>query len=80
MATAQRDAVFRGKFKLRFVEPRRQALRQLLLENEEHVSSANAEAAVVALFGALWYRLLLDEPLDDKFARRLAKVILDGLH
>lgn len=80
MATAQRDPVFRELFKSRFIEPRRQALRQLLLQNEQHISPANAEAAVVALFGALWYRLLLDEPLDAKFARSLAKVVLDGLH
>ena len=79
MATAQRDAVFREAFKLRLIEPRRQALRRLLLEPGQRVSPANADAAVVALFGALWYRLLLDEPLDARFAQRLTNVVLDGL-
>src|SRR5947199_331051 len=33
------------------------------------------DAAVAALFGALWYRLLLGEPLDDGYAAALAGLI-----
>lgn len=80
MAIAQRDAAFREQFKARFIEPRRRALRRVLVEGDRHVSPANADATVIALFGALWYRLLLDEPLDAAFARRLVALVLDGLH
>jgi len=79
MATAQRDAAFHEQFKLRLIEPRRHALRRVLAESERHVSAENLDAAVVALFGALWYRLLLDEPLDVAFAGRLVNIVLDGV-
>jgi hypothetical protein len=29
---------------------------------------------VVALYGAVWYRLLLDEPLDDGFMSGMIKL------
>lgn len=79
MATAQSDPEFRELFKARFIEPRRQALRGVLLDDGRQIPAANVDAAVIALFGALWYRLLLDEPLDSAFARRLVALVLHGL-
>ncbi len=40
---------------------------------------ADIDAATVALYGAVWYRLLLDDPMDDAYADRLAAVIVGGL-
>ncbi|RFB79365.1 TetR/AcrR family transcriptional regulator [Methylovirgula sp. 4M-Z18] len=82
MASAQRHGEFRQAFKTRFIEPRRSALTLVLLsglERGEIPPDADLEAAVIALYGAVWYRLLLDEPLDLTFGRRLADTVLNGL-
>jgi AcrR family transcriptional regulator len=79
MAIAQDDAAFRVLFKAQLVEPRRDALRRFLRKGCPDASPRAIDAAVVALFGALWYRLLLDEPLDAAFAKQLATLVLDGL-
>jgi len=31
-------------------------------------------------YGGLWYRLLLDESLDQEFAERLIDLVLNGLN
>jgi hypothetical protein len=36
--------------------------------------SAARKASVVALYGAVWYRLLSDEPLDDGFISGMIKL------
>lgn len=66
MAESQFDDVLRGELRARLIEPRRAVLRRAL---ERHgVSDArDRETLVTALYGALWYRLLIDEPLDEKF-------------
>jgi AcrR family transcriptional regulator len=82
MASAQSDAEFRRTFKTRFIEPRRRSLAALLqlgIERGELASDCDIEAAVIALYGAVWYRLLLDEPMDHTFAQRLGNTILTGL-
>lgn len=82
MATAQHDAAFRKVFRSRFIEPRRDALRDLLrtaIRDGLLPQDADIEPAVIALFGAVWYRLLLDENLDADFSERLASIILEGL-
>jgi hypothetical protein len=33
----------------------------------DFTDTCRSKALVVALYGAVWYRLLLDEPLDDGF-------------
>jgi hypothetical protein len=35
---------------------------------------------LAAVYGAMWYRLMLDESLDDDFADRLAAFAVAGLH
>ncbi len=82
MASAQSDTEFRRAFKTRFIEPRRRSLMALLqlgIGRGELASGCDIEAAVIALYGAVWYRLLLDEPMDHTFAQRLADTILSGL-
>jgi AcrR family transcriptional regulator len=82
MATAQLDAEFRESFRDQFILPRRSALKVLLHSSSElrDVEDADIEAAVIALYGAVWYRLLLDEPFDASFGQRLAHILLAGLH
>jgi AcrR family transcriptional regulator len=82
MAQAQGDPVFRDLFRDRFIRPRRAALRRLLVrarQRGELRDGAAIDVAVAALYGALWYRLLLDEPLDRRFARQLTDTLLAGL-
>ena len=82
MAWAQQDPEFRASFRARFIEPRRAALRGILeraLNGDQKDADRALNAAVIALYGAVWYRLLLDEPVDAQFASELARVILNGL-
>lgn len=82
MATAQHDPEFRASFRTRFIEPRRNALRGLLAKAAADgllPPGADIDAATIALYGAVWYRLLLDEPMDDACSDRLAAVIVGGL-
>lgn len=82
MATAQHDPEFRDAFRTRFIEPRRQALRHLLADAIADgllPPGADVEIATIALYGAVWYRLLLDEPMGADYAERLAALIVGGL-
>jgi AcrR family transcriptional regulator len=78
MAYAQLDADFRRLFYERLIAPRRQALRRVLEEaaaENEIAANADLELLVTVIYGAMWYRLLLDEPLDRRFAVRLADLL-----
>jgi AcrR family transcriptional regulator len=85
MAHAQEDVAFRETFRKRFIAPRRAALSALIVgaaghgERPARVATANIDAAVIAAYGAVWYRLLLDEPLDRGLAGSLATVLVLGL-
>ncbi|MDP9034428.1 MAG: TetR/AcrR family transcriptional regulator [Myxococcota bacterium] len=83
MAHAQGDAGFREDFRTRFIGPRRAALAHVIVEaavrDGAKITAADVDAAVIALFGALWYRLLLGEPLDADLATRLARLLSAGL-
>jgi AcrR family transcriptional regulator len=66
MAEAQFDTALRAELKTRLIERRRDAFRRTLIR--AGISDPRQrEALVLALYGAVWYRLLLDEPLDDTF-------------
>ena len=75
MAEAQFDATLRAKVKARLIEPRREALRRCLA----HVGVApkHREGLVFAIYGALWYRLFMDEPLDATFIKRMTALARD---
>ena len=82
MATAQQDEGFRASFRTRFIEPRRGALRSLLqtaISDGLLPFNADIEVATIALFGTVWYRLLLDEPMNDGYPDRLAALVVGGL-
>lgn len=76
MAEAQFDAALRDKVRARLVEPRREALRRCLAANG--VEPARREALVLAIYGAVWYRLFMDEPLDAAFVRRMTALARGG--
>lgn len=73
MAYAQHDPEFRIQLRDRFIAPRREALRSRLESGPNPVP--DPDVAIAAIYGALWYRLLLDEPLDDDFAVRLSQAL-----
>ena len=86
MAEAQLDGAFAERFRA-FIETRRSALRAVLAR---HVASGakgdgskvevQLDAMVDMLFGAFWYRLLLDHaPLDSAFADTLGSLAENGL-
>jgi AcrR family transcriptional regulator len=82
MAMAQHDGDFRRIFRQNFVEPRRLAFAQLLegaIADGLFPCEHDLEAISTALFGAIWLRLLLDEPLDSEFAGRLTAIVVDGI-
>ena len=70
MGQAQFDAEMRALLLQRLIEPRRDALRTVLRDCGVK-SPRQREALVLAIYGALWYRLLLDEPLDKRFVESL---------
>jgi AcrR family transcriptional regulator len=70
MAETQSDPGLRILLRREFFEPRRNDLRRIL---EARIpDSAKLEALTEAVYGAIWLRLLLDEPLDEKLADDLA--------
>jgi AcrR family transcriptional regulator len=83
MAWAQYDPEFRRSFRERFIEPRRSMLRSVIAlaipGDRGARSDAAIDTAVMAVYGAVWYRLLLDEPFDPAFAQRLTDVVIEGL-
>jgi len=82
MAWAQHDPEFLISFRERFIKPRRAVLRSIVmrtLNGHPRDTERTLHAAVVALYGAVWYRLLLDEPFDAQFGADLTRVILNGL-
>jgi len=82
MASAQGNSGFRIAFKTRFIDPRRRALTALLedaITRGELPFGSDLEAAVIALYGAVWYRLLLDEPFDPSFSARVSRLVVGGL-
>jgi len=70
MAEAQADSLLLVASREETMEPQRAALRRIL---ENRISDPNQrEELLAAIHGAVWTRLLLDEPLDQEFAERLA--------
>jgi AcrR family transcriptional regulator len=70
MGEAQLDAQLLMSLRERLIEPQRAALRRILEASIPDASSR--EGMVVAISGAIWCRLLLDEPLDEQLAIQLA--------
>jgi AcrR family transcriptional regulator len=76
MAEAQFDPELRQKLKTRLIEPRREAFRRCLAH--AGVEARHREGLVLAIYGALWYRLFLDEALDAGFVRRMTALVRES--
>jgi AcrR family transcriptional regulator len=70
IAEAQFDPKLRAMLRERLLEPRRESLRQVLAART--LDAHRREALVAAIYGAVWHRLLLDEPVDEALALKLA--------
>jgi AcrR family transcriptional regulator len=70
IAEAQFDPRLRAMLKERMIEPRREHLRRALATRA--LDAHRREALIAAILGAIWHRLLLDEPLDEALALELA--------
>lgn len=79
MAHAQLDPEFAALWRERFIAPRRAALAQTLTTAGQHgepPARLDPEVIVDLLFGAMWYRLLIDHaPLDEAYARQLVVAV-----
>ena len=73
MAEAQFDPELRQRLKLRLIEPRREAFRRCLMH--AGIKAKHRDGLVLAVYGALWYRLLLDEPLDAGFVGQMTTLV-----
>jgi AcrR family transcriptional regulator len=70
LAAAQADADLLGAIRSQVVEPRAAALRAIL--RRRVTAAERIETLIAAIDGAIWRRLMLGDPLDEDFARRLA--------
>ena len=79
MAEAQLDTAFARSFAT-FIDTRRGVLRSIVLRHLPLSRHGEIEATVDMLFGAMWYRLLVEHAeLDEPFARTLATLAARGL-
>jgi len=79
MAEVQLDRDFAGMFRRDFVEPRRDALREIFARAQargEIEGMDGADLWIDIAFGVLWYRLLVPlGPLDDALADHLSVIL-----
>jgi AcrR family transcriptional regulator len=83
VATAQADAEFAELYLERFVRPRRDAMRPILLraiDRGEIPRSVDLEIALDLIYGPIYHRMLHGHaPLDERFARNVVDTILAGI-
>jgi AcrR family transcriptional regulator len=83
VATAQADAEFAELYLERFVRPRRDAMRPVLLravERGEIPRNIDLEVALDLIYGPIYHRMLHGHaPLDERFARSLVDSIIAGI-
>ncbi len=83
VATAQADAEFAELYIERFVRPRRDAMRPVLLRavgRGEIPANMDLEVALDLIYGPIYHRMLHGHaPLDERFARNLVDSIIAGI-
>jgi AcrR family transcriptional regulator len=83
VATAQADPEFAELYLERFVRPRRDAMRPILLraiERGEIRKDIDLEVALDLIYGPIYHRMLHGHaPLDERFARSVVDTILAGI-
>jgi AcrR family transcriptional regulator len=71
IAEAQHDPALRVALKHQLLDPRRAALRRCLPSHR----AAERELIIGAVYGAVLYQLLLDEPLGAAFVRGVTRMV-----
>jgi AcrR family transcriptional regulator len=83
VATAQADAEFAELYLERFVRPRRDAMRSVLLravDRGEIPADIDLEVALDLIYGPIYHRMLHGHaPLDERFARNVVDTIIAGI-
>ena len=83
LGEAQFDAELAEAFHTRWITPRREAAKGVIrsaLRNRELRPDVDLDQAPDALYGGLYYRLMIGSgPLSDTCVRGLFSVVLDGL-
>ncbi|QBD78254.1 TetR/AcrR family transcriptional regulator [Ktedonosporobacter rubrisoli] len=82
MAEAQHDPAFAAIFRTKFILLRRQPLLAIIEEGRrrgELPADSNGEVMADLIYGAMWYRLLVQHaPLDDKFAHDIVHTLFSA--
>ena len=83
VAAAQADAEFSELYLERFVRPRRDAMRPILLraiDRGEIPANIDLEVALDLIYGPIYHRMLHGHaPLDERFARNVVDTIIAGI-
>ena len=83
IAEAQMDPNVAQAFRQQFVACRREATRTILargITRGELRTDLNLELVIDAIYGPVWYRLLLKHaPLDDVLAEELVNLVMEGI-
>ena len=83
LGEAQFDGELAEAFRTRWITPRREAAKEVIrsaIRNKELRSDVNLDQALDALYGWLYYRLMIGSgPLSDACVREIFSAVLDGL-
>ena len=83
LGEAQFDAELAEAFRTRWIAPRREAAKEVLqsaIGNKELRPDVDLDQALDALYGGLYYRLMIGSgPLSDACVRGIFSAVLDGL-
>ena len=83
LGEAQFDAELAEAFRTRWITPRREAAKEVIrsaIRNKELHPDIDLDQALDALYGGLYYRLMIGSgPLSDACVRGIFSAVLDGL-
>jgi AcrR family transcriptional regulator len=83
LTEAQTDPVFGAEYRQRFLEPRREQVREIFrraIERGEIPAGTKVEVSLDLLYGSVYHRLLHGHaPLNDRFVRDVVDTVLNGV-
>jgi AcrR family transcriptional regulator len=83
LTEAQTDPVFGAEYRQRFLEPRREQVREIFrraIGRGELPAGTKVEVALDLLYGSMYHRLLNGHaPLNDRFVRDVVDTVLNGV-
>jgi AcrR family transcriptional regulator len=84
LGEAQFDAELAEAFRTRWIAPRREAAKEVIrsaIRNKELRPDVDLDQALDALYGGLYYRLMIGSGhLSEAYVRGTFSVVMDGLH